>query len=65
MPAWELKFWEAKFAKEPPAQERVEWQIASLTALMSNLNRGKGKKVRKAEEFMLFRKAFKKRLSKA
>lgn len=63
MPNWELKFWEAKWAKEPPPQDRLEWMIANLTALTANVNRGKGKKVKKPEQFMMFRKAFQAKLS--
>ncbi len=63
MPNWELKFWEAKFAKEPPPEVRLEWMLANLTATTVNMNRGKGKKAKKLEKFMLFRDAFKVALS--
>jgi len=58
MPAWELRFWEKKYGKQPPVDERIEWSLASLASLTANINRGKGRKARKVVDFMLFRNAY-------
>lgn len=63
MPAWELRFWEKKYSLQPPVAERIEWGLASLSSLTSNINRGKGRKARKAVDFMLFQNCYKPKYS--
>lgn len=40
--AWEWKFWADYFSVVPTPTERLEYQLAQLTAKLHNVNRGKG-----------------------
>lgn len=48
----------AFLAKEPPAEDRIEWAIAQLSALMFNINRAKETAALGPSDFLPFADAW-------
>lgn len=55
LPVSELRTWNRFLASYPLPMERVERQIAALTAKLHNVNLGKGKAPLQAEDFVLYK----------
>lgn len=60
----EVEFWTEYFSHVPPPNERIEFMLAQLTALMSNVNRGKGSAAARPTDFLPFADAWKRRAEK-
>jgi len=56
LPTWELVFWSRYFSREPPPEERIEQQLASLHASFAN-SKSKGAR-RKVSDFLPYKDAF-------
>lgn len=52
MPLPELRQWQAYAALHPIGPARDDWRVAQLTALMFNINRGKGAAPARINDFM-------------
>lgn len=51
----ELRLWHRYLSAYPAPLERIEYQLAALTAKLHNVNLGKGKSPLNAKDFILFK----------
>lgn len=53
MSAWEFHEWLAYDRAFPFGDERADWRMGTLAAMIGNVNRGRGKPAFQAKDFML------------
>lgn len=53
-PAWEVRLLDHYVNKQPPAEDRVEFAVATLCALFFNAHRGQGQPPRRLKDYLPF-----------
>lgn len=53
-PAWEVRLIDAYLNKQPAAEDRMEFALATLCAMFFNANRGKEQAARRMKDYLPF-----------